>query len=114
MSIKQFLRDWYAKKTGRKCSRCAHDCGGRCCHPDGNMFMRCFGSITRPGFEYSPGVEGYHAGAAAAEGIVAGLERGDLTPEEKHQVAMIVEALKEAAATAKDGGLLSDVDGLGD
>lgn len=97
MSIKQFLRDWYAKRTGRKCISCAHNCGGRCCHPDGNMFMRCFNSITRPGFEERQAQK-----------------PGDLTEEERHQLGKIVETLQEASATAKDGGLLSDLDGLGD
>lgn len=100
MSIKQFLRNWYAKRTGRKCASCAHSCGGRCCHPDGNMFMRCFNSITRPGYEDRQAVKDTGP--------------GDLTDEERHQIAKIVETLKEASATAKDGGLLSDVDGLGD
>lgn len=100
MSIKQFLRDWHAKRTGRKCSRCTHSCGGRCCHPDGNMFMRCFNSITRPGFKERQAQEDPAP--------------GDLTPEEKHQLGKIVETLQEASATAKDGGLLADLDGLGD
>lgn len=97
MNIKQLLRDWYAKRTGRKCSRCTHNCGGRCCHPDGNMFIRCFNSITRPGFKERQDQE-----------------PGDLTEEERHQLGKIVETLQVASATAKDGGLLSDVDGLGD
>lgn len=108
MSIKQFLRDWYAKRTGRNCASCAHNRGGRCCHPDGNMFMRCWHSITRPGYEYSPGVEGYNNAAAAAEGLVAGIEpsTADLTPEELHQLGKIVETLQQASETARDGGLL--------
>ena len=106
MSIKQFLRDWYAKRTGRKCASCTHSCGGRCCHPDGNMFMRCFNSITRPGFECAPSihVEGRNNEAAAAVLHVA-----DLTEEELHQLGKIVETLKEASATAKDGGLLGEL-----
>lgn len=96
MNIKQFLRDWYAKRTGRKCISCAHSCGGPCCHPDGNMFMRCFNSITRPGFEERQAVEGPVP--------------GDMTPEEKYELGKIVETLQEASATAKDGGLLSDRD----
>jgi hypothetical protein len=94
MSIKNNLVKIAEKITGRKCSRCAHNRGGRCCHPNGKTFMRCWQSITRPGF------------AEALEGTGP----ADLTPEERHQIAKIVETLKEASATAQDGGLLEDSD----
>lgn len=100
MEIKQYLRDLYAERTGRKCTRCAHSCGGKCVHPSDSMFVKCFRSITRPGFEER----------LAQENPAP----GDMTEEEKHQLGKIVETLQEASATAKDGGLLSDVDGLGD
>lgn len=91
MNIKNTLVKIAEKITGRKCCGCAHNCGGRCCHPDGETFCRCWQSITRPGFE----------------------ERqtqapGDLTEEEAYQMAKIVESLQEARETAKDGGLLED------
>lgn len=54
MSIKNTLTKAAEKITGRKCTRCLHNCGGRCCHPDGRMFMKCWQSITRPGFEKRP------------------------------------------------------------
>ena len=54
MSIKSTLTKAAEKITGRKCTRCLHNCGGRCGHPDGRMFMKCWQSITRPGFEKRP------------------------------------------------------------
>lgn len=51
MAILYLLSSLVEKLTGRKCSRCVHNRGGRCCHPNGKMFMRCFHGITRPGFE---------------------------------------------------------------
>jgi len=106
MSIKHHFVRLAEKIHGRKCTRCTHNQGGRCCHPDGNTFMRCWQSVTRPGFEYSPSVEDCNAGAAAVAGLEAGVAPGDLTEEEKHQMAKIVETLKEASETARDGGLL--------
>ena len=54
MSIKRFLARLVEKITGRKCSRCRYNCAGRCCHPDGRMFMRCWHGITRPGYKDRP------------------------------------------------------------
>lgn len=116
MSIKYYLARLVEKITGKKCSRCRHNCGGRCVHPSDGMYMRCWHGITRPGFEYSPSVEYYNYAAAAVAGLVAGLEAGleagmepgDMTPEEKYQLAQIVTTLQEASATARDGGLLED------
>lgn len=106
MSIKNTMVRIAEKITGRKCCRCTHNRGGRCCHPNGETFCRCWQSITRPGFEYSPSVEGYNNAAAAAAGLEAGLAPGDMTQEEKYQLGKIVETLQEASETAKDGGLL--------
>lgn len=92
MSIKRTLANLVEKITGRKCCRCHYNVDGRCCHPDGNMFMRCWHGITRPGY-----MERVRIPAA-----------GDLTPEEKHQLAKIVTSLQEASETARDGGLLDD------
>lgn len=92
MSIKTTLARHMEKITGRKCCRCHYNVDGRCCHPDGNMFMRCWQSITRPGFTER------HAEPAP----------GDLTAEEKYQMEKIVETLQEASETARDGGLLED------
>lgn len=106
MSIKNTMVRIAEKITGRKCCRCAHNCGGRCCHPNGKTFMRCWQSITRPGFEYSPSVDGCSNAAAAVAGLEAGLAPGDLTDEERNQIGKIVETLQEASATAQDAGLL--------
>lgn len=91
MSIKNNLVKIAEKITGRKCCRCHFNVAGRCCHPNGETFCRCWQSITRPGFkERQP------------------QEPGDMTPEEKYQLGKIVESLQEASDTAKDAGLLED------
>ena len=106
MSIKHHFVKLAEKITGRKCCRCAHNRGGHCCHPNGKTFCRCWQSITRPGFEYSPSVECNNNAAAVVEGLKAGMEPGDLTEHEKHELGKIVESLQEASATAQDAGLL--------
>ncbi len=110
MSIKHHFVRLAEKIHGRKCSRCAHNRGGKCTNPKEGAFFRCWQSITRPGFEYSPSVECYNNAAAVVAGLEAGLEPGDLTQEEKYQMAKIVESLQEASATARDGGLLGEDD----
>lgn len=92
MSIKRFLTRLVEKITGRKCCRCLHNRGGRCAHPSDGMYMRCWHGITRPGYEERP----------------ADPAPGDLTAEERHQLAQIVTTLQEASTTARDGGLLDD------
>lgn len=52
-TLKNLLSVLIGKLTGRKCGNCTHNCGGRCCHPSGSMFMKCFHSVTRPGYESS-------------------------------------------------------------
>ena len=110
MFIKSYLSQLVEKITGRKCTRCRHNCAGRCCHPDGRMFMRCWDSITRPGFEYSEAVHYARVFSAAfSEGLKDALAApGDMTEEEKYQLGKIVESLQEASATAQDAGLLED------
>ena len=85
--IKYALTRVAAKITGRKCSRCAHNYAGRCCHYGKSMFSDCWPSITRPGFHRRP------------EG---------LTPAEKHQLQKIVGTLDEAAEMARESGLLTE------
>ena len=96
MSIKHHFVRLAEKIHGRKCCRCVFNHGGKC-NLNQDAFSECWQSITRPNF---------------AERQTQA--PGDLTQEEKHQLGKIVETLQEASATAKDGGLLSDVDGLGD
>ena len=101
MSIKHHFVRLAEKIHGRKCSCCAHSRGGRCCHPNGEMFCRCWQSITRPGFEYS--------GSVHIEGRNNKMEfvaPGDMTEEQLHQLAKIVENLQEASTTAQEAGLL--------
>lgn len=97
MSIKNTLVKIAEKIAGRKCCRCHYNVAGRCCHPDGETFCRCWQSITRPGFMERQAQE-----------------PGDMTAEEKYQLGKIVENLQEASATAKDGGLLEDEEMDGD
>jgi len=54
MSIKNTMTRLAEKITGRPCTRCRHNCAGRCRHPNGRMFMKCWQSITRPGYEPRP------------------------------------------------------------
>lgn len=119
MSIKTYLVNLAEKLTGRKCTRCRHNCKGRCCHPNGRMFMRCWQSITRPGFEkrppryLKPGTDlnkevqtpGHFVTQAGME-VKPPME--PLTPEEEHQLAKIKATLQEAEATARESGLLTE------
>ena len=109
MSIKRYLARLAEKITGRKCCRCKHNCGGQCTHPSDGMFMRCWHGITRPGFS-KRNEELERAGRWIKEGFIKGVESapGDMTQEEKYQLAQIVANLQEASATARDGGLLED------
>ena len=108
MFIKNIIAKLAHKLTGRKCSSCTHNCGGRCCHPSGNMFMKCWHSITRPGYEHSESVHYANtAGAAVKEGLQAGMDAG-LTEEEQHQLQKIKASLQEAENTARDCGLLKE------
>ena len=111
MAIKHHITRLAEKLTGRKCGRCKHNCGGRCCHPNGNMFLRCWNSITRPGFEYSASVEYAKAGEMAAQGLQDGLAAAQLRPmtaEEEYQLQKIREVLQEAEDEARESGLLSE------
>lgn len=117
MSIKTYLVKLAEKLTGRKCIRCRHNCKGRCCHPDGRMFMRCWQSITRPGFEKRPPrylkIEdemAKHGAAHNYEAARAGMAASPapLTPEEEYQLAKIKATLQEAEDTARESGLLTE------
>lgn len=98
MSIKCILTQAAEKITGRKCSSCKYNRGGRCCHPNGAMFMRCWQSITRPGFtgKYEK-VEPMPAAPVA-----------DLTPEEEYQLQKIKDVLQIAEDDARESGLLTE------
>ena len=93
MSIKTNLVNLAEKITGRKCSSCDHNHSGRCCHPYGRMFMKCWQSITRPGWKYRPK-------------YLKTDTQDQLTTEEQHQLEKIKATLQEAGETARDGGLL--------
>lgn len=106
MSIKHHFVRLVEKITGRKCCRCIFNHGGQC-NLNQAAFSECWQSITRPYF--SRRNEAREPASAWAMDK-SGLEPGDLTPEEKHQLGKIVEGLQEASATAKDAGLLGEDD----
>lgn len=115
MSIKSTLTRAAEKITGRKCTRCLHNCKGRCCHPDGRMFMRCWQSITRPGFEKRPPRylkpedkrrEEQQKAAEAMDDLP--VEPAPLTPEQQYQLKRIRATLQQAEDTARESGLLTE------
>lgn len=105
MSIKHHFVRLAEKITGRKCSRCVFNHGGKC-NLNQDAFSRCWQSLDRPDFVTKN--EGREPAAAVAMDT-SGLAPGDLTPEEKHQLGKIVESLQEASTTAQDAGLLDAV-----
>lgn len=114
--IKRLLRRLVEKLTGRKCSRCFHNCGGRCCHPNGNMFMRCWHSITLPGFEKRPPkylryehttpTLGRATVKETSEGVTVKVET--LTPEQEQLLEKIKATLRDAEDIARESGLLTE------
>ena len=94
MKTKYQIARMAAEITGRKCTRCKHNQRGRCCHPNGRMFKRCWQSLTRPGFEKRP--PRYL------------IPDDKLTAQEQHELDKIKQALQEAGDTARGGGLLED------
>lgn len=123
MIIKELLRKAAEKLTGRKCCRCRYNVAGRCCHPDGKMFMRCWHSVTRPGFtgkyEDKPLPEHIAINIELSKRIKEGFEAGVqaaceknrkndnlLTQEEEYQLQRIREVLQQAEDDARESGLL--------
>jgi hypothetical protein len=105
-TIKYYLVRLAEKITGRKCSKCLYNVKGRCCHPDGRMFMRCWSSIRRPGFKYSEAVHFARTnGAAVVEGLQAGMA-APLTAEERRLLQKIQGTLDAAETNAREAGLL--------
>ena len=104
MFIKNLLRRLVEKWTGHKCSRCRYNCAGHCTHPSDSMYMKCWHSITRPGFagRYERPVRKTKT-EEAMESLGTGLSQAELV-----QLAKIKETLAEAGETARDGGLLED------
>ena len=107
MAIKSKLVKMAARITGRKCSLCVHNWSGRCCHPDGHMFIKCWNSLHRPGFERSEAVEYVEAGKALCEGFQDGAQH-KLTPEEEYQLQKIKIALEVAEDLARESGLITE------
>lgn len=94
MRIKYLLARLVQKITGRTCSRCRHNRAGHCAHPSDSMFMECWHSITRPGFEEYQGK----------------YLRQDtkLTAQEQIEMEKIKAALQRAEDDARESGLLED------
>lgn len=108
MFIKEFLRRLVEKWTGHKCSRCRYNCAGHCTHPSDGMYMKCWHSITRPGYtgRYERPVRKCPGQPLTlAEGL--SLDEG-MTEEELHQLAKIKAALQEAGDVARESGLVED------
>lgn len=95
-TIKYYLTRLAEKITGRKCSKCLHNVKGRCCHPNGRTFMRCWSSIKRPGFSERGTVR-----TIPAHG-------GDLTADEQRLLQKIQGTLDNAETAAREAGLLED------
>lgn len=115
MFIKNIIAKLAHNMTGRKCNSCTHNCGGRCCHPSGSMFMKCWHSITRPGYEYSESVHYFNtvvpeindALQVINDALQKGMDTG-LTEEEKYQLQKIAAAVQEAGEMARESGLLEE------
>lgn len=122
MGIKRFLTKLVEKLTHRKCTRCKYNRAGRCTHPSDSMFMKCWHSITRPGwtgkFQKAPApVDHTATGKALCDGYLDGIqatkERNDqrdkeMTEEEKYQLQKIRESLAMAEDMARESGLISE------
>lgn len=119
MSIKRTLTKAAEKITGRKCTRCLHNCKGRCCHPDGKMFMRCWNSITRPGFEkrpprylkdesQAPVSAAFSYNAVQLPDLPGEIKPEPLTPEQQYQLEKIKATLQDAEDMARESGLLTE------
>lgn len=133
MIIKAYLVNLAARITGRKCSKCTHNCSGRCCHPSGHMFAKCWQSVTRPGFEKELAVDDLikavqllanrptdnltiKVSAADLATLDAMKEENRLplpmeiheclTDGEQEQLEKIKGVLQEAGDTARESGLL--------
>lgn len=108
MSIKSTLTRAAEKITGRKCTRCLHNCKGRCCHPNGSMFAKCWQSITRPGFEKRPPRYLKTEDKRCTDQQPAEVKPAPLTPEQQYQLAKIKATLQEAEDEARESGLLTE------
>lgn len=136
MGIKIILRNVAEKLTGRKCSRCKYNRAGRCCHPDGRMFMKCWHSVTRPGWtgryeKAAPPAFELRITPGEWDGLLSEKEQkqlqniaavlpvreivvttdqwgGLLSEEEQHQLQKIKASLQEAGDIARESGLLGE------
>ena len=108
MFIKNIIAKLAHNLTGRKCNSCTHNRGGRCCHPSGSMFMKCWHSITRPGYEYSESVHYFNTVVPAINDALQVGINADLTEEERYQLQKISAAVQEAGELARESGLLED------
>lgn len=100
MLIKRTLANIMAKITGRKCSNCKFNRGGRCKHPVEGMYLKCWHSITKPGHA------GKYERTVFTINVTAEEWAGLLSEEEKHQLQKIKASLQEAGEIARESGLL--------
>ena len=122
MFFKRILRKLWERLTGRRCHRCKYNRAGHCTHPSEGMFMRCWHSVTRPGwtgkYEKAPAPKDpAELGKRLCEGFEDGMRHtrdrnrqreSELTQEEKYQLQKIRDALEEAEDMARESGLLSE------
>lgn len=78
--------------TGRSCETCDHYAKGSCWHPDFDTRDDCMTSLRPIGYKQ--------------RGLY--VEPMELTPEQEHQMAKIMDVLQEAEDTARESGLLED------
>lgn len=100
MPIKKLLARAMAKITGRKCSNCKYNRGGRCAHPVEGMYLKCWQSITKPGHA------GKYERTVFTLKVTADEWAGQLSEEEKRQLQRIKASLQEAGDLARESGLL--------
>lgn len=94
MYIKIFLGKIVEKLTGRRCANCRYNCKGHCTRSK-KGYMKCWHSITKPGFDKRR--PRYLSPESAA-----------LTAQERHELQKIKATLQEAGETARESGLLED------
>ena len=109
MIIKTYLALLVEKIAGRKCTRCLHNCGGKCYHTD-EMYAKCWSSLTKPGFEQRPPRYLKDKTGRRPDGFKGPMEvkPAPLTAEQQHQLAKIKAVLQEAEDTARESGLVSE------
>ena len=111
--IKKLLREQYEKLTGRKCSRCIFNRGGRC-NLNRDEYMKCFHSITLPNFQKRPPrylrtetTTGTQTPEFKAPPMPE-IKPAPLTVEQEQLLKKIRATLQDAEDIARESGLLTE------